>query len=82
MDTDEDGSHRRRTLKEEHVSMIQKPDSIFIGHVSTGRHKVASTTSESMLKYFEHLQLLAPYTRFRPFRAILFDNWPYKSLAC
>ena len=33
--------------------MIQEPDSIFIGHVSTGQHKDASTTSEAMLKYSE-----------------------------
>ena len=53
MDRHEDGSNNRRTLKEGHVSTIQEPDSIFIGHVSTGWHKDASTTSEAMLEYFE-----------------------------
>ena len=51
MDTDEDGSHRRRTIREEHVSMIQEPGSIFLTHVSTGRQKTALITFEVMYKY-------------------------------
>ena len=55
MDRDEDGSNHRRTLEEEHVSMIQEPDAIFIGHVSTGRHKDDITTSKATLEYFEEI---------------------------
>ena len=53
LEQDEDRSKRRRSVREEHVSLVSEPGSIFIGHVSTGRQKSALITFQEMFKYLQ-----------------------------
>lgn len=47
----EDGKMHRTTVREEHISLIEKPDSIFIGHTVTLSGK-AIDIANFILNYF------------------------------
>ena len=54
---DDKDIRKQKTIKEEHITMIDEPGSTFIGHVSTGRNETSKATFEKKFEYLETKKL-------------------------